>query len=60
MEGTPLHSSSPSSPDSAVALEAARHLCQEARIVLTSLRGGPPNVARGELAQDLMDLRGFH
>ena len=59
MEGTPLHSSSPSSPDSAVALEAARHLCQEARIVLTSLRGGPPNVARGELAQDLMDLRGL-
>mmetsp|Transcript_26583 Transcript_26583/g.64813 ORF Transcript_26583/g.64813 Transcript_26583/m.64813 type:complete len:1679 (-) Transcript_26583:89-5125(-) len=40
-----------------VALEAARHLCQEARVVLTSLRGGPPNVARGDLAQDLMDAR---
>jgi hypothetical protein len=39
------------------ALEAARHMCQEARVVLTSLRGGPPNVARGELAQDLMDVR---
>ncbi|CAJ1960993.1 unnamed protein product [Cylindrotheca closterium] len=38
-------------------LEAARHLCQEARVVLTSLRGGPPNVARGDLAQDLMDVR---
>ncbi|KAL3923282.1 MAG: hypothetical protein SGILL_001741 [Bacillariaceae sp.] len=38
-------------------LEAARHLCQEAGVVLTSLRGGPPNVARGDLAQDLMDLR---
>jgi hypothetical protein len=40
-------------------LEAARHLCQEARVVLTSLRGGPPNVARGDLAQDLMDVRGL-
>ena len=39
------------------AVDAARHLCQEARVVLTSLRGGPPNVARGELATDLMDLR---
>jgi Sec7 domain len=38
-------------------LEAARHLCQEASVVLTSLRGGPPNVARGDLAQDLMELR---
>jgi hypothetical protein len=37
--------------------ESARHLCEEARVVLTSLRGGPPNVARGDLAQDLMDLR---
>eukprot|EP00934_Nitzschia_sp_Nitz4_P000778 Nitzschia sp. Nitz4//scaffold170_size48074//15496//20557//NITZ4_007104-RA/size48074-snap-gene-0.36-mRNA-1//1//CDS//3329538637//778//frame0 len=40
-------------------LEAGRHLCQEARVVLTSLRGGPPLVARGDLAQDLMDLRRF-
>jgi hypothetical protein len=40
-------------------LEAARHLCQEARVVLTSLRGGPPNVARGDLAQDLMDVRAY-
>jgi hypothetical protein len=38
---------------------AARHVCQEARVVLTSLRGGPPHVARGDLAQDLMDLREF-
>ena len=39
------------------AVEAARHLCQEARVVLTSLRGGPPIVARGEMAAELMDLR---
>jgi len=39
------------------AVEAARHICQEARVVLTSLRGGPPAVARGEMAQDLMDMR---
>jgi len=38
-------------------LESARHLCEETRVVLTSLRGGPPNVARGDLAQDLVDLR---
>ena len=38
-------------------VEAARHACQEARFVLTSLRGGPPSVARGELAQDLFDVR---
>ena len=38
-------------------VDAARALCQEARIVLTSLRGGPPHIARGELAQDLMELR---
>jgi hypothetical protein len=44
--------------ETAPVLEAARHLCQEARVVLTSLRGGPPNVARGDLAQDLMDVRG--
>jgi hypothetical protein len=37
--------------------EAARQLCQEARIVLCSLRGGPPAVARGELAHDLQDVR---
>jgi len=38
-------------------LESARHLCEETRVVLTSLRGGPPNVGRGDLAQDLIDLR---
>jgi len=38
-------------------LESARHLCEETRVVLTSLRGGPPIVARGDLAQDLIDLR---
>lgn len=38
-------------------LDSARHLCEESRVVLTSLRGGPPNVARGDLAQDLIDLR---
>ena len=46
-------------PATQSALEAARHLCQEARAVLTSLRGGPPAVARGDLANDLMDLRGL-
>uniref|UniRef100_A0A7S2EHJ5 SEC7 domain-containing protein n=1 Tax=Ditylum brightwellii TaxID=49249 RepID=A0A7S2EHJ5_9STRA len=38
-------------------MEAARHLCEEARVVLSSLRNGPPAVARGELAQDLRELR---
>ena len=38
-------------------VEACRHLCREAATVLTSLRSGPPHVARGDLAQDLMDLR---
>ena len=37
--------------------ECARQLCQESRTVLCSLRGGPPAVARGELAHDLQDLR---
>ena len=46
-------------PATQKSLEAARHLCQEARAVLTSLRGGPPGVARGDLAGDLMDLRGL-
>ena len=46
-----------SGPVTQSALEAARHLCQEARAVLTSLRSGPPAVARGDLAQDLVDLR---
>ena len=36
-----------------MALEAARHLCQEARDVLTSLRGGPPMVARGDLGMEI-------
>eukprot|EP00984_Skeletonema_dohrnii_P011601 scaffold4638_cov125-Skeletonema_dohrnii-CCMP3373.AAC.2 len=38
---------------------AARHICQEARLVLTSLRGGPPYVARGDLALGLKELRGL-
>lgn len=52
---------STSTPTTTVAssVDAARHLCQEARVVLTSLRGGPPHVARGDLAQDLMDLRDY-
>jgi hypothetical protein len=45
------------STPSTAAVDAARHVCQEARVVLTSLRGGPPHVARGELAQDLIELR---
>jgi hypothetical protein len=48
-----------STSDDGLALDAARHLSQEARVVLSSLRGGPPNVARGDLAQDLIDLRGL-
>ena len=38
---------------------AAQHICQEARLVLTSLRGGPPYVARGDLALGLKELRGL-
>lgn len=38
-------------------VEAARHICAEVRIVLSSLRGGPPHVAYGDLAQNLRDLR---
>mmetsp|Transcript_958 Transcript_958/g.2067 ORF Transcript_958/g.2067 Transcript_958/m.2067 type:complete len:1826 (+) Transcript_958:193-5670(+) len=61
-----LHASGVSPPEVAPAvtgknvaaiLESARHLCEETRVVMTSLRGGPPNVARGDLAQDLLDLR---
>lgn len=40
-------------------IEAARHICEEARIVLSSLRNGPQFIARGELAQSLRDLRRF-
>lgn len=38
-------------------VEVARHVCQEARVILTSLRGGPPHVARGDLSQALVDIR---
>jgi Sec7 domain len=38
-------------------VDVVRHISQEARVVLTSLRGGPPHIARGDLSQDLMDLR---
>ena len=34
-----------------------RWVSQEGRRLLTSLRNGPPHIARGELAQDIMDLR---
>ncbi len=39
--------------------DAARHINEEARLVLASLRCGPPNVARGELALGLRELRAF-
>ncbi|KAL7543638.1 hypothetical protein ACHAXR_012961, partial [Thalassiosira sp. AJA248-18] len=39
--------------------DAARHINEEARLVLASLRGGPPYVARGELALGLRELRSF-
>ena len=37
--------------------DAARHIAEEARLVLASLRGGPPYIARGELAYGLRQLR---
>lgn len=37
--------------------DAARHICEEVRVLLTSLRGGPPNVAHGALSRDLYLLR---
>ena len=39
------------------AVEAARHICEEARVVLSFVRSGPPAVAHGELAQSLVFLR---
>lgn len=50
-------STAPSSSTSARLHQAARHVGQEARFVLTSLRSGPPHVARGDLAHDLVELR---
>lgn len=47
----------PSISSSIDEITACRNLCREARVVLTSLRGGPPHIARGEIAQDLMELR---
>jgi len=38
-------------------MEAARHVSEEARILLSSLRMGPPHVARGPLVQELRQLR---
>ena len=38
-------------------MEAARHISEEARIVLTTLRTGPPDVAHGPLVQNLINLR---
>ena len=38
---------------------AARHIATEASTLLTSLRGGPPHVAHGELAAGLHALRGM-
>lgn len=54
---THMPGSAPRSSFRPSAVDTARWLCQEARVVLTSLRGGPPHIARGELAQDLMELR---
>lgn len=39
------------------AADAARHICEEARVVLTYVRAGPPAVAHGDLAQNLIYLR---
>lgn len=38
-------------------IEAARHVSEEARILLASLRNGPPFIANGPLAHNLMNLR---
>lgn len=38
-------------------MEAARHISEEARIVLTTLRTGPPDIAHGLLVQNLVNLR---
>mmetsp|Transcript_8264 Transcript_8264/g.15570 ORF Transcript_8264/g.15570 Transcript_8264/m.15570 type:complete len:1619 (-) Transcript_8264:17-4873(-) len=38
-------------------MEAARHISEEARILLTSLRTGPPDIAHGTLVQNLINLR---
>ena len=38
-------------------IEAARHISEEARILLASLRNGPPFIANGPLAHNLMNLR---
>jgi hypothetical protein len=38
-------------------MEAARHISEEARILLTSLRIGPPDIAHGSLVQSLINLR---
>ena len=35
----------------------ARHISEEARILLTTLRTGPPHVAHGPLVQNLVNLR---
>jgi hypothetical protein len=37
--------------------DAARHICEEARIVLTYVRAGPPTIAHGDLAHNLIFLR---
>ena len=37
--------------------EATRHLCEEASGLLSSLRSGPPAVARGDLVENLRVLR---
>jgi hypothetical protein len=39
--------------------DAARHINEEAWLVLASLRGGPPYIARGKLALGLHELRAF-
>jgi len=38
-------------------MEARRHISEEARIVLTTLRTGPPDIAHGLLVQNLASLR---
>lgn len=38
-------------------MDKARHISEESRILLTSLRNGSPSIARGKLAQNLSHLR---
>ncbi|KAL3795042.1 hypothetical protein HJC23_006363 [Cyclotella cryptica] len=56
---TPTPASFPPTKSLPSPSSAAQHIAAEARTLLASLRGGPPHVARGELAAGLHNLRGL-